>query len=232
MNFSRVMVGGIGRRGWPGGGGTGIDELVKVTALDTTPNYLSPKLVAGVGINLNILNPGANEQIQIVNSTTPINYREHNWRGGQDADIKITQNANAVDTWTAGSLNLWLRNIELDDTAITSISFETDEKYDGGTMALSMWFYDTDDGSLPDTKTFYAGVRLWNDGVNLLQAITDTSFTKLVSNNNYIYKATHTITPTGNTGTGKKYAILKIRRDDNTSGSPLVQTVTLRYGLA
>ena len=41
------------------------DELVKVTAADTTPNYLSPKLAAGAGITLAVLNPGANEQVQI-----------------------------------------------------------------------------------------------------------------------------------------------------------------------
>jgi len=187
MNFSRVMVGGIGRRGWPGGGGGG---------------------------------------------TTPVNYFEHNWRGGEDADIKSTQNVNYVNTWNGGSLNLWFRNVEVNNDAIFNVSFETHKNYDGGQMDLTMWMYDTDDGSLPDTKIFEGGVRLWNDGINLLQAITTTQFTKIMTANNVIYKATHTITPTGNTGAGKKYAVLKLLRTDSTSGLPLVQTITIGYGLA
>ena len=38
---------------------------VKITSNDTTADYLSPKLTAGTGISLTILNPGANESIQI-----------------------------------------------------------------------------------------------------------------------------------------------------------------------
>ena len=41
------------------------DEKVKATAADTTPNFLSPKLAAGPGISLAVLNPGGNEQVEI-----------------------------------------------------------------------------------------------------------------------------------------------------------------------
>ena len=41
------------------------DEKVKATAADTTPNFLSPKLAAGPGITLAVLNPGGNEQVEI-----------------------------------------------------------------------------------------------------------------------------------------------------------------------
>jgi hypothetical protein len=41
------------------------DHKVAASATDTTPDYLSPKLAAGAGITLAVLNPGANEQVQI-----------------------------------------------------------------------------------------------------------------------------------------------------------------------
>lgn len=47
------------------GGGTGVDEKVKASATDTTPDFLDQKLAAGDGIALALLNPGADEEIQI-----------------------------------------------------------------------------------------------------------------------------------------------------------------------
>lgn len=55
----------VGVKGWydqPGGGG-GTDELVKITAADTTENYLNAKLVAANSLRFQIANPGANEQL-------------------------------------------------------------------------------------------------------------------------------------------------------------------------
>ena len=47
---------------------TGTDELAKVTANDTTANYLFSKIVAGTGITINELNDGGNETLEIVNN--------------------------------------------------------------------------------------------------------------------------------------------------------------------
>ena len=63
---------------------TGLDEKVKITATDTTTNFLDSKLVAGTGITFTTLNPGANEQIQIDSSATG------------DEKVKVT----ATDTTT------------------------------------------------------------------------------------------------------------------------------------
>lgn len=54
-----------GTTGFGGGGGVGGNDKVKVDAADTTENFLFPKLAAGAGIALAILNPGANESIQV-----------------------------------------------------------------------------------------------------------------------------------------------------------------------
>lgn len=46
------------------------DELVKITASDTTTGYLDAKLVEGTGITTTVLNPGASETLEVsVNST-------------------------------------------------------------------------------------------------------------------------------------------------------------------
>lgn len=47
------------------GGGSGVDELVKVSDNDTTAGTLEDKVVAGTGITLSTLNDGANEQLRI-----------------------------------------------------------------------------------------------------------------------------------------------------------------------
>ncbi len=47
-----------------GGGGGGTDT-VKVTGSDTVANFLSSKLVAGANVTLTVLNPGANETLQV-----------------------------------------------------------------------------------------------------------------------------------------------------------------------
>jgi hypothetical protein len=48
----------------------GSDELVGVSADDTTPNYLDAKIVAGPGISLAILNPTGDEQMRVTATGT------------------------------------------------------------------------------------------------------------------------------------------------------------------
>jgi len=47
------------------GGGAMVDEMVKVTAGDTVTGFLADKLVAGANVSLAILNPGADEDLQV-----------------------------------------------------------------------------------------------------------------------------------------------------------------------
>jgi hypothetical protein len=47
------------------------DHKVKVDGADTTPDFLVPKIVAGAGIALGVLNPGGNEQLQITAAGAP-----------------------------------------------------------------------------------------------------------------------------------------------------------------
>lgn len=47
---------------------SGTDVLVKISAADTTANYLENKIVAGSNVTITKLNPGANEQLRITAS--------------------------------------------------------------------------------------------------------------------------------------------------------------------
>lgn len=53
----------------PRTGGAAVDERVKVSANDTTPDYLIAKLVAGTGIALAELGDGGDETLQIENTS-------------------------------------------------------------------------------------------------------------------------------------------------------------------
>lgn len=44
------------------------DHKVLVSATDTTPGYLQEKLAAGFNIQLNLLNAGGNEQLEIASN--------------------------------------------------------------------------------------------------------------------------------------------------------------------
>ena len=53
-------------------GGIGGDEKLKISANDTTSNYLEPKLVAGNDITLTVNNEGANETITVASIATAV----------------------------------------------------------------------------------------------------------------------------------------------------------------
>ena len=94
-------------------GGSSSDELVKITAADTTAGYLGAKVAAGTGIQLTTTNPGANETLTIACTVV-------------DLDVKVKVSAN--DT-TAGFLNGKL-------VAGTGITFT--ENNDGGNETLTL----------------------------------------------------------------------------------------------
>ena len=61
----RRLIGGAGFELGGSGGGAGTDELVTVTAAETTPGRLDSKVQPGSNISTAIMNPGANEQLRI-----------------------------------------------------------------------------------------------------------------------------------------------------------------------
>ena len=73
FNGAVLTAGGASQRlfEFPSGSGVGGDT-VKVSALDAVAGYLLAKLVAGSGITLTQLNPGANEQIRVSRSDAPL----------------------------------------------------------------------------------------------------------------------------------------------------------------
>ena len=82
--------------------GVGSDELVKVSANDTTAGYLNGKLVAGTGITLTENNDGANETLTIASTAADQNLWET-----INADTGSTTANTTTDTLTvAGGLGI------------------------------------------------------------------------------------------------------------------------------
>jgi hypothetical protein len=104
------------------------DEKAKVSAGDTTPGYLGSKIVAGTGIDLTVLNPGADETLEIAAT------------GGSGDDEKAAVSAN--DT-TPGYLNGKL---------VAGAGTTLTENNDGGdeTLTISAPYYHTVQGNGAD----------------------------------------------------------------------------------
>jgi len=75
-----IAVGGVNE-------GADTDELVKVTANDTTPDFLLPKLQAGPNINITEIDDGLNEKVQIEAVVPP----------SSDELVKVTANDTTPD---------------------------------------------------------------------------------------------------------------------------------------
>jgi hypothetical protein len=97
---------------------TGSDEKVKISANDTTTNFLENKLVAGANVTLNVLNEGANETIEIVSSgggasvwgaITGTLSNQTDLQNALDAKQNTITNSDDI---TEGSTNLFLTSSE------------------------------------------------------------------------------------------------------------------------
>lgn len=86
--------------------GTSTDELIKITASDTTAGYLSDKIVAATGtpISFNVLNGGGDEDLeldldgdQITIDFTPTNYTPDDSIGEADEDADLSAHLAGID---------------------------------------------------------------------------------------------------------------------------------------
>jgi len=110
------IAGGIGGGGASGGGGT--DDKVRISATDTTNDYLGAKIVAGDNITLTTLNPGANETIEVSSAASA----ENIYRGGfwwsllnkVDENI-LADNLNRTQIYLDGSGTVTKIQIRIDD---------------------------------------------------------------------------------------------------------------------
>lgn len=97
------------------------DRYAAVTAQDTTPDYLTSKVVAGEGVSITILNPGANEQLEISSN--------HSISQLNDVVITGPVGDNEVIAWDNGS-SKWI-NQTATEAGITLYSDFTTHTGDG-----------------------------------------------------------------------------------------------------
>lgn len=100
----------MGNCNW-GTGGSGADELVKVTAADTTADYLASKIAAGSNVSLSTLNPGANEQLEISASlaggsaANAFGYNDTAQNMSYPIQPNWTDDFNTLSGWQAGPVS-------------------------------------------------------------------------------------------------------------------------------
>lgn len=156
--MSRVYHGGgIYKGAWPQSApAPSADIYAKVSATDTTTDYLNSKIVAGTGISKVILNPGANETLQI--SAT--------------GSSNIDRAADFIhpDLWTnpddTGTLlsdlrstpEIRLRTWQMPQNCILSSQLIIPTVWAGGAISAKFMFYMSADSSA-DTHTFNVGAR-------------------------------------------------------------------------
>lgn len=95
-------------------------QLVKASANDTTPGYLSSKLVAGNGITATITNPGANESLTIAAPALPASaLTQHSLLFAGVAGVISQDNANI--SYNASTRQLTTRQINAVDASVPQV---------------------------------------------------------------------------------------------------------------
>ncbi len=163
------------------------DKLVAVTSADTTPGYLASKIQAGANITLSVINPGANEKLQITSS------------GGGGGGLTGVQNVGGGD----GEI---FRDITGGDT----INLKTLESSDGSiTITDNADTIDLTFGSLPtlvgEVINIYPKIDL-----STYQYITDKSSTTT----DYLYEIENQ--PSFGTEFPTSVTISRYERNNNT----------------
>lgn len=123
-----VEIENSGRIPNSGGGGSGTDELVKVSSNDTTASYLETKVTAGTGVTLTVLNDGLNESLQIASTATatandedivvPFTYLS----GASISITTLTENA------TISKVRTFIETVFNDATATLSVGLAGNEE--------------------------------------------------------------------------------------------------------
>lgn len=207
----------MGKCTWPSAAGPDLDELVKVTAADTTANYLGSKVVAGANIALAVVNPGANEQLQITAS------------GGLSADYapeflhaELWQNPDDTGTLlndTLGTAEIRLRVWQMVQNTILSFQTIIPVLWTGAPISAKFFFYMSSDSS-PDTHTFSVGARAIkeDEAINVAIPYSNTMSGTASGVSGRAFFTTVSFTP-ANTPAAGDGLFLKFKRTDDESGT-------------
>lgn len=151
--------------------GPGTDELVKVSAADTTASFLASKIAAGTGISLATLNPGANEQLQISASTLASAMPQRINAGAFDAHAGNSITTLVQKSYGSGPGGQYVINSCIDFPAIWQVS---QQWWDVETSPPPAWtstqirfrvhFYVEDTISLPGGYRFTLEAKRMQDG--------------------------------------------------------------------
>jgi hypothetical protein len=129
----------MGRCSWPSGG-TSLDIKAKVSAADTTTDYLDSKIVVGAGLTKTILNPGANEQIQLVNTGSGPGDK-YDWLPAQDATPVMGSSTFITRTY-AFDRKAYLWDLDPGDSILWT--YAPDERWTLGSIFVKVYWQSLD----------------------------------------------------------------------------------------
>lgn len=217
--------GGSCRSAWPLDSGSIQDIKAKVTANDTTTNYLDSKIAAGAGITKSVLNPGVNEQLSIACSlVVPTLYqRQHIYSrsfetaSGSSSETDLTYSTAQVRFETRSMV----QNTILSTVILTPENWDTLKVYCTSAFIMSS-------NSSASTHTFTTGVAAYSNGEAVDVAFNlDTSFQFITDNTaGKLYYVTYEITPQSSPVAGCFIAIKMKRTDDESGDVNFIGTLT------
>lgn len=129
--------------------GASADIAVEVTGADTTPGGLAAKIAAGTSISIGVLNPGANEQLEISSTGAALDVSQQFTKNQHSAVVVLSDGANVA--YLASDSNLF----ELVATALGARQLDNPTGLVKG-MTWEVWYTQSVGGSEALTfDTFY-----------------------------------------------------------------------------
>jgi len=218
MNNAQVYHGGGScRSAWPNDSGSIQDIKAKVTANDTTTDYLNSKIAAGTGITKTVLNPGANEQLSIACSVIAPTLYERQFLNSRN--FEVASGSSSQTDLSYGTAQIKFNTRTLEENTVLSTVILTPENWDTLKVYCTSAFIMSSNSSA-STHTFTSGVAAYSNGEAVDVAFNNDASFQFTTDNTTgkLYYVSYEITPQSSPIAGC-FIAMKIKRTDDESGT-------------
>lgn len=191
------------------------EKRSRVTVNDTVSDFLQSKITAGSGVSFSVLNPAANEQLQISSTvggsfgytTFWIPATIELWAG-----VSGSLPTQLVRTY-GGATGTCLRLLGMDQADIVCAAILTPIAYNGSPL-LCRLATTVNVGTTHGNRTFQIGAQSYADSEAILSTVgTETAVVVPETTNDVMYLSSEFSVTPGGTPAGGELMQLRIRRD-------------------